>query len=222
MFGAPVALPDHAFRACVATQRVQRRIVELREKWQSEGGKWPASVKAMRARIGLNTGQCVVGNMGSSTRFNYTMMGDNVNLAARMESGAKSWGVYTMCTEATKLACGPRGLERLVFRPLGRITVMGRSQAVPIHEIVGLQESVADTTRECLELFALGLERYYARDWEGAGALFQRSAALEPNVPRRTPGVTSNPSLVYLDIVGNYKISPPPADWDGVYVMKGK
>jgi adenylate cyclase len=222
MFGAPVALPDHAFRACVATQRVQRRIVELREKWQSEGGKWPASVKAMRARIGLNTGQCVVGNMGSSTRFNYTMMGDNVNLAARMESGAKSWGVYTMCTEATKLACGPRGIERLVFRPLGRITVMGRSQAVPIHEIVGLQESVADTTRECLELFALGLERYYARDWEGAGALFQRSAALEPNVPRRTPGMTSNPSLVYLDIVGNYKISPPPADWEGVYVMKGK
>jgi adenylate cyclase len=176
----------------------------------------------MRARIGLNTGQCVVGNMGSSTRFNYTMMGDDVNLAARMESGARSWGVYTMCTEATMLACGAKGLARLVFRPLGRIAVVGRSQAVPIHEIVGLQESVADATRECVGLFTQGLDRYYLRDWAGAGAWFQRSAALEPNVPGRTPGVISNPSLVYLDIVGNYKINPPPDDWNGVYVMKEK
>jgi adenylate cyclase len=176
----------------------------------------------MRARIGLNTGQCVVGNMGSSTRFNYTMMGDDVNLAARMESGARSWGVYTMCTEATMLACGAKGLARLVFRPLGRIAVVGRSQAVPIHEIVGLQESVNDTTRECIGLFTQGLDRYYMRDWEGAGALFQRSAALEPNVPGPTPGVIGNPSLVYLDIVGNYKVMPPPHDWDGVHLMKEK
>ena len=222
MFGAPIALPDHALRACVASQRVHRQLAELRAKWQGEGDKWPAIVGKMQTRIGLNCGRCVIGNMGSRTRFNYTMMGDDVNLAARMESGAKSWGVYSMCTEATRLACEQHGSGRLVFRPLGRIVVKGRKQAVPIHEIVGLAESVTTTTRECLGLFAQGLERYYARDWDGALARFRRSAGLEPNLPGQTPGVISNPSLVYLEIAEHYKIEPPAANWDGVYVMKEK
>jgi adenylate cyclase len=222
MFGAPIALPDHALRACVASQRVHRRLAELRAKWQGEGDKWPPIVWKMQSRIGLNSGRCIIGNMGSRTRFNYTMMGDNVNLAARMESGAKSWGVYAMCTEATRLACEQHGGGQLVFRPLGLIVVKGRQQAVPIHEIVGLAESVTAATRECLGLFAQGLERYYARDWDGALALFRRSAGLEPNIPGQTPGVMSNPSLVYLGIAEQYKIEPPAENWDGVHVMKEK
>ena len=222
MFGAPVAQPDHAFRACVATQRVQRKLADLRAKWQGEGDRWPAIVSNMQSRIGLNTGRCVIGNIGSGTRFNYTMMGDEVNLASRMESGAKSWGVYTMCTEATRVACTQHGGDRLVFRPLGRIVVKGRTSAVPIHEIVGLAEFVPATAREGVGLFTQGLERYYARDWDGARIFFQRSAALEPNVPGQTPGVLSNPSLVYLGIVEHLKSEPPPADWAGVYVMKEK
>ncbi|HEY1109187.1 MAG TPA: adenylate/guanylate cyclase domain-containing protein, partial [Opitutaceae bacterium] len=91
-FGAPVPFKDHAYRACVATQLVHRKLGELREKWRSEGGKWPEIVWNMQSRIGVNSGTCVVGNMGSRARFNYTMMGDDVNLAARMESGAKFWG----------------------------------------------------------------------------------------------------------------------------------
>jgi adenylate cyclase len=222
MFGAPIALPDHALRACIASQRVHRQLAELRAKWQGEGDKWPSIVWKMQSRIGLNSGRCIIGNMGSRTRFNYTMMGDDVNLAARMESGAKSWGVYSMCTEATRLACEQHGSGRLVFRPLGLIVVKGRKQAVPIHEIVGLAESVTTTTRECLGLFAQGLERYHARDWDGALTLFRRSADLEPNVPGQTPGVMGNPSLVYLGIAEHYKIEPPVANWDGVYVMKEK
>lgn len=222
MFGAPVALADHALRACVASQRIQQRQAELRAKWAAEGERWPAVAAAMRTRIGLNTGRSVVGNMGSRTRFNYTMMGDDVNLAARMESGAKSWGVYTMCTEATKAACGPQGQERLVFRPLGRIVVKGRTQPVPIHEIVGLQEAVSDRTHECIGRFTEGLERYYARDWDGALERFCRSAALEPNAPGREAGVTSNPSLVYQAIVERCRADPPPADWGGVQVMRQK
>ena len=222
MFGAPFPLPDHAFRACVATQRVQRKLAELRAKWKSEGDKWPAIVSNMQSRIGLNTGRCVIGNMGSRTRFNYTMMGDDVNLAARMESGAKSWGVYTMCTEATRLACTQHGGDRLVFRPLGRIVVKGRTQAVPIHEIVGFKEAVPAPMHECIGLFTQGLERYYARDWDGALTFFRRSAALEPNASGQTPDMPGNPSLVYLGIVEHYQSAPPPADWAGVYVMKEK
>jgi len=222
MFGAPVALPDHAARACVAALRVQERVGELRAKWKGEGDKWPEIVWAMRSRIGLNTGRCVVGNMGSRTRFNYTMMGDDVNLAARMESGAKSWGVYSMCTEATRLACVAHGGERVVFRPLGRIVVKGRTQPVPIHELVGFRDGIPAPAQECIGFFSQALERYYSRDWDGALALFRRSAALEPNQPGQAPGISSNPSLVYQGITEHYQAEPPPADWDGVFVMKEK
>ncbi len=222
MFGAPIPMPDHAYRACVATQRVHLKLAELREQWKGEGEKWPEIVWKMQTRIGLNTGVCMIGNMGSRTRFNYTMMGDDVNLAARMESGAKSWGAYTMVTEATKLSCEKHGGDHVVFRPLGRIVVKGRTKAVPIFEIVGLKENVSDQTRECLAVFEQGLARHYARDWDGALALFAKSRELEFNVPGKTPGVVSNPSLVYLEITTHYKESPPPDHWDGVFIMKEK
>lgn len=222
IFGAPLPLADHALRACVASQRIQAKLEELRQKWRSEGSKWPEIVWQMRSRIGLNSGETIVGNIGSRTRFNYTMMGDNVNLAARMESGAKSWGVYTMCTEATKIACERADASRVVFRPLGRIVVKGRSAAVAIYEIVGLEETVIAQTRECIRIFAEGLEKFYARDWTAAIELFGKSLPLESNQPGVTPGVTSNPSLVYLDITRHYQAEPPPEGWDGTYVMKEK
>jgi adenylate cyclase len=222
MFGAPIPLPDHAYRACVATQLVHVKLNELRTKWRDEGEKWPEIVKKMQSRIGLNSGQAIIGNMGSRTRFNYTMMGDNVNLAARMESGSKSWGVYSMCSEATKTMCEKYG-DRVVFRPLSRLVVKGRSQAVPVYEIVGLKETVTDQARECIALFEQALAKYYARDWDGALALFAKSRDLEPNVPGKTPGVVSNPSIVYIEKVVPERIEEPPGpDWDGRYEMKEK
>ncbi|WP_221030346.1 CHASE2 domain-containing protein [Actomonas aquatica] len=222
MFGAPVDLADHAYKACLTALLVQQRLDELRAKWTAEGDKWPDMVHRMRTRIGLNTGKCMIGNMGSRTRFNYTMMGDNVNLAARMESGAKAWGAFTMVADTTRVACEQHGGDRIVFRRLGRITVQGRSQPVPIHEVTGLREQVSDRTLECLALFDQGLEKYYARDWEGAAALFKRSAELEPLIPGQAPGVKANPSLVYQKIVAETAAKPPPPDWDGVYHMTSK
>lgn len=222
MFGAPIPAKDHAYRACVATQRVHHKLAELRTKWEEENEKWPEIVWNMQTRIGLNSGVCMIGNMGSRTRFNYTMMGDNVNLAARMESGAKAWGAYTMCAEATKISCEEHGGDRLVFRRLGLIVVKGRSQAVPIYEIVGLKENVTDQTRECIRLFEEGLDKHYALDWDGAQACLEQSKEIEPNMPGVTPGVTKNPSMVYLDIVAGYRVNPPPEGWDGVHVMTEK
>jgi len=221
MFGAPITLNEHAYRACITSQRVQQKLAELRMKWRAEGDKWPEIVWSMQTRIGLNSGNCIVGNMGSRTRFNYTMMGDDVNLAARMESGAKSWGAYTMCSEATKLACA-RGGDRVIFRPLGRIVVKGRTRATLIYEIVGLRESISANTLKCIELFSNGLDCYHAQDWAGATEYFHQSSELEPNIPGEAIGVSSNPSLVYLDIVSLFKSDPPGSDWDGVYVMKEK
>ncbi len=222
MFGAPVDLADHAYKACLASQKVQFALGELRQKWTQEGDKWPSLVHAMRTRIGLNTGLCMIGNMGSRNRFNYTMMGDNVNLAARMESGAKSWGSFSMVAESTRLACEKFGGDHIVFRPLGRIVVKGRSKPVPIHDIVGLKEHVTQQTRECVGLFEEGMQLYYARNWAEALKRFERSAQLEPHIPGRDLGVSSNPSLVYQRIVSATEKSPPPDDWDGTYVMTEK
>ena len=221
-FGAPVVLPDHAYRACVASQLVHHRLAELRAKWQSEGDRWPEIVWRMQSRIGLNSGAATIGNMGSPTRFNYTMMGDNVNLAARMESGAKQYGVYTMVTESTKLACEKHGGGRVVFRYLEKIVVKGRSMPVPIYEIVGLKENVIPQTQECLEIFGRGMERYLAQDWTGAEADFTRSAGLEPNQPGKNGGVEINPSLALLTRCRYLREHPPGAAWSGVYVMKEK
>jgi adenylate cyclase len=222
MFGAPVALQGHPHKACLAALRVQKRIGELRAKWKGEGDKWPEIVHRLQSRIGLNTGSAVVGNMGSHTRFSYTMMGDDVNIAARMESGAKSWGVYSMCTEATRVSCEQVESGRIVFRRLGRITVKGRDQPVPIHELVAFSEDASDQTRECVEIFERGLVKYYERDWDGAIALLRRSEALEVNGLGRTPGSETNPSLIYIGIAEGYRSAPPPEDWGGVHHMKEK
>jgi len=222
MFGGLVPLKDHAFRACVASQLVHRKLRELREKWKGEGDKWPEIVWRMQSRIGLNSGPTVVGNMGSQARFNYTMMGDNVNLAARMESGSKAYGVYTMVTEATKRACEEHGGDRMVFRYLDKIVVMGRSIPVPIYEIVGLKEDVTEQTQECLLLFAMAMALYLARDWDNAEAKFASSAELEPNRPGVTPGVETNPSLTMISRCHHMRKHPPEPGWIGVYHMKEK
>lgn len=223
MYGAPLALPDHAHKACLSALRVQRRVRELREKWSHEAEKqWPEIVLRMQTRIGLNSGRAVVGNMGSNTRFSYTMMGDTVNLAARMESGSKSFGVYTMCTEVTRAACVAVQSDAVVFRPLGAIVVKGRNAPVPVHELVGLVADVSATTHQCLAVFAEGIACYQARDWDGALERFAASAKLEPNQPGITPGVTTNPSLLYQKLVLQLRADPPAADWNGAYTMTEK
>jgi adenylate cyclase len=134
-FGAPVHMPDHALKACITSQRMQKKQRELKEKWKSESKKWPEVVTHMQTRIGLNTGLVITGNMGSSTRFNYTMMGDNVNLAARCESACKLYGVYTIATEDTKTESEKYGND-CVFRLLDKIVVVGRTKPVTVYEIV--------------------------------------------------------------------------------------
>lgn len=221
IYNAPVPVPDHAYRACVAAIRVQAGIEELRQKWRSEGDKWPPIVHYLRARLGLNTGEAIVGNMGSRQRFSYTMMGDNVNLAARMESGAKSLGVYTMITEATKVEA-EKHKDDIAFRFLDKIVVKGRSLPVPVYEVVGFRAELTAETLECLSLHAQAVERYLAQDWDGARALFEKSAALERYQPSKAHYIESNPSLIMIERCHKMKEHPPGPNWDGVYVMKEK
>jgi adenylate cyclase len=149
------------------------------------------------------------------------MMGDNVNLAARMESGAKSLGVYTMVTDSTRQACEKHG-DRVVFRFLDRIIVKGRTQPVPVHQIVCLRENLTDRRAECLDLFAQGIARYLEQDWDGAIALFQQSYPLEFSRAGTYPIHEVTPSSVFLGRCADMKKNPPGRDWDGVFKMKEK
>ena len=213
MFGAPVPLEAHAHSGCRAALLIQKRQLELREKWRQEGD-WPGIVYEMKTRIGLNSGPAIVGNMGSRRRQNYTMMGDTVNLAARSESGAKSYGVYTMITGETKVLA-EQHKDDIAFRYLDKIVVKGRTLPAEVYEVVGFKNELSAKTKECLEVFQQGIERYLAQDWDGAKALFERSAKLETHQD-------DNPSLVMLKRCDALKAAPPAADWDGVYVMKSK
>ncbi len=217
MFGAPVALPDHAYRACVASQRVQLQLEELRKRWSLDGQAWTSSLGSMRTRIGLNSGAAVVGNIGSHTRFNYTMMGDSVNLAARLESAAKTYGVRTLVSEQTRQACEQHGKE-CVFRFIDRIVVKGRSQPVSIFEVVGLRSELNDSAHDCIGEFERGLTAYMKQDWEAAAAAFTKSVRLE----NANLSSELNPSWVFLQRCAFLRQNPPEANWDGVWVMRNK
>lgn len=221
MINDPVPVRDHAYRGCLAAALMQEKQMELRAKWAAQGDRWPAVVSLMRTRMGLNTGEATVGNMGTPGRLNYTMMGDNVNLAARCESGAKSAGCYALVTEATRHEAEQHGQD-IVFRFVDRWQVKGRSQPVAMHEIMGIAGRVPQEALECRELYEQALRHYFAREFAAAIELLERSLPLEPFNPERVPESPTCPSLVLIQRCRAMLVNPPAEDWDGVYVMKTK
>ena len=214
-------MSDHAYQGVKTAVRMQMEQVELRKKWKAEGDKWPDIVSKMQTRIGLNTGTATVGNMGALDRFNYTMMGDMVNLAARSESGAKAYGAYIMITEDTKRAAEKQG-SGIAYRYLDKIVVKGRTQPVEMYEVTGFNDVIGQEALDCLDLFQQGIDNYLKQEWDKAEALFERAKELEPNKPSVTPGVKDNPSMILIDRVRAMRDNPPGDDWDGVYIMTSK
>lgn len=220
MFGAPIPYPDHAYRAVACTIAMQKMQEELCERWKKDA-TLPEKVHNMRTRIGLNSGEAVVGNIGSRRRFNYTMMGDNVNLGARCESGAKSYGVYTMITGDTRKAA-METKDDVCYRYLDKIVVQGRSLPVKVYEVIGYHSEVSSETKQCLDIFAKAIEAYLEQDWMRAQELFQEASRFEFFQPDRDHGVSKNPSIVMADRCLEMKANPPGEDWDGVYTMTTK
>ena len=201
MYGAPIPMKDHAYQSVKTAILMQQKQIELREKWKYEEEKWGKChglVSQMQTRIGCNTGTATVGNMGALDRFNYTMMGDMVNLAARCESGAKAYGAYIMVTEETKLD-SEKTKDDIAFRYLDKIVVKGRSQPVAMFEPTGFMSELDQETQDCLDCFRQGIDKYLLQDWDGALSLFEKAKNLEPNKPGVTPGVKDNPSMILID-----------------------
>ncbi len=221
MYNAPIPIEHHAYKACRAAALIQKRQAELRKKWADEGDKWPSIVPKMRTRIGLNTGSAIVGNMGSLTRFNYTMMGDTVNLAARCESGAKSVGVFTLVTEQTRNEAVASGSD-LVFRYVDKWQVKGRSKPANMYELLGFRDELDANAIDAVRIYERGLSKYFERDFSGAIEEFEKAAKLELFQPDEELGIKLNPSLIMIQRCQHMQEFPPPEGWDGVYVMQTK
>ena len=213
-FGAPMPMEDHAHQACFTALDMQDKLGDLRKKWVSEGDKWPQIVHEMRMRIGVNTGLIVTGNMGSAMRMNYTMMGDTVNLAARLESAAKQYGVYSMLSQYTYEIVK----DKFECRQLDKITVVGKSEPVIIYELMAEKGKLAPDSVTMIELYGQGLTAFYAQQWDKAIEILTQSDKLEPH---RGYSKTT-PSQKIISYCNEFKATPPPADWDGVIKLTDK
>jgi len=213
-FGAPMPMEDHPKQACLTALDMQNKLADLRKKWISEGDKWPKIVHEMRMRIGINTGPIVTGNMGSATRMNYTMMGDSVNLAARLESAAKQYGVFIMISHFTY------DLVKNDFeaRQLDKITVVGKSEPVTVFELLSEKGKLSPELQKLVDLYSQGMAQFYAKEWDTAIATLTQAEEYEPH---KTYTKTT-PSRNIIKLCNEYKVNPPPQNWDGVNRLESK
>jgi len=214
-FGAPIEQEDHANRACVVALRMQEQLAALRSKWADESDKWPALIHDMRMRIGLNAGDIVTGNMGSRTRMNYTMMGDVVNTAARLEASAKQYGIYIQTTKSTLELAGP---DKFEWRDIDKVKVVGKTEPVEAVEIMAAAGELPEDLQRMKAVYDEGLALYRQQDWDKARKKFQKSEGLEEVFPKRP----TNPSRVYIERCEYFKANPPGPDWDGSWTLTAK
>ncbi|SOD11918.1 adenylate cyclase [Fibrobacter sp. UWB16] len=226
-FGAPVKYDDHARRGCNTALDMQSELLRLRKKWVGEGQKWPEVVHNMHMRIGINTGNIVTGNMGSTMRKNYTMMGDEVNLAARLESAAKQYGAYIHVCKNTIDQLVEQKIDSLyIYRSLDIIRVVGKDEPVETFELLAYaNDQKADSLHKLCELWAQARSAYLNMQWNKAIELFTKCLEFEPHLPERDPGSKTCPSQVYIKRCLAYKQNPPASageKWDGIFTATEK
>ena len=212
-YGAPAPVENHEVKSCITALEMQRALAELREKWKREND-WPDIVYSMQHRIGLNSGRMVTGNMGSEMRMNYTMMGDTVNLAARLESSAKQYGVYNFVGENTYESAK----DEFIFRFLDFVQVKGKNIPVKVYELVSEKNNADNESINLIRTFEKGLDHYFQKDWDSAIKYFEKANSLEDHFDSRN----TTPSSVYIDRCTMFKENPPDDDWDGVWAMTSK
>ncbi len=213
-YGAPAPVDDHEYWACLTAVKMQERLAELREKWQGEGDRWPEIVHHMQNRIGVNTGSMVTGNMGSTMRMNYTMMGDTVNLAARLEASAKQYGVYIQVADDSYKACK----DKFIWRDLDYVIVMGKSEPAQVFELISEAGKMPAGYDKLLPAYHEAVKLYRNQDWKKAIEAFKASDELEDMFPVRK----TNPSRIYIPRCEHYRDNPPGDDWDGSWALTKK
>ncbi len=202
VYGAPLHVEDHAIRACRTALSMQAALAPLNDSWKQKG------LPEIRIGIGINTGEMSVGNMGSQRRFDYTVMGDAVNLGARLESLTKSYNVGILVGEET------RRLARThyAFREIDRVRVLGRSAAASVYELTGTASAPGFTDAQ-QTLFAQGLAAYRDQDWK---VCEERLTAFLAEVPG------DGPSTTLLERLDDLRSTDLGETWDGVFDQRVK
>ncbi|MCI0706433.1 MAG: CHASE2 domain-containing protein [Ignavibacteriae bacterium] len=203
-WGAPIPQKDHALRACLAALEMQKRLEQMRPTWKKKGKP------QLHVRCGINTGTMIVGNMGGKDRFDYTIIGDSVNLASRLEGANKQYESKIMISEFThKHVQG-----KVVVRELDLIQVKGKTEPIKVFELLGATDMQRTSEqKEADEMYSEGLTLYRQRKWDEAIAYMNQAYQLDP---------TCYVSQVYAQRATLYQLHPPPDDWNGVFVMTTK
>jgi adenylate cyclase len=201
-WGAPKPEPEHARNAILAGIEMQQKLQELQPYFKKRG--WPE----IHVGVGINTGKVSVGNMGSEVRVAYTVMGDAVNLASRLEGITKQYGVGLMVGENTKNA-----VPDFVYRELDLVKVKGKNEPIAIYEPLGLNGEVDKAVLEELDLYRQALELYRKQDWDQAELQLNNLQRMHPECKLYQ---------VYAERLAYFRNNPPGADWDGVFVFQTK
>jgi len=201
LWGAPVHFSGHALKACEAALAMQAAVQGLQREWQNRG--WPP----LYPRLGVHSGPVIAGNIGSQELFNYTAIGDTVNLAARLEGANKVYGTNILLSGSTYR----RVKEVMLARELDLIQVKGREQPVAVYELLGRLGEGGKW--EWLLPFEAGREAYRRQAWEEAMDRFQAVLGLKPD---------DRPAQVFLERCRRFRQEPPPHDWQGIYTLESK
>jgi len=202
VWGAPLEQTDHPVRACRTALKMLDRLSKMQQKWEAEG------TPRLDIGIGLNTGLMVAGNMGSDRRFDYTVMGDSVNLASRLEGINKEYGTQVVISEFTY----EQVKDDFFCRELDAVKVKGKARPVKIFELLALR-SKEDPRVAIIKPFAQGLEHYRAQEWERAENRFKEVLRISPE---------DAAAQLYLQRIVALRQEPPPPGWDGVFTMTKK
>jgi adenylate cyclase len=203
-WGAPLPQADHALRGCITALQMQKSLVDLNDAWRK------LQRPPLRVRIGLNTGDMVVGNMGATGKFAYTVIGDSVNLASRLEGANREYRTGIMVSHRTYELVR----EKILGRELDRIAVKGRTEPVRVYELLMMRdEKGAEQLNDFLNRYAEAMAHYFERRWLEAGKSFEAALALRPD---------DYPAQLHLERITTYLQHPPPDNWNGIFVMKTK
>lgn len=202
-WGAPLDQPDHATLCCHAAIEMQEYMHEMREQLRKDGRP------ELTVRMGINSGPMVVGNMGSAQRMDYTIMGDAVNLAARLEGANKFYASDTMISDATYV----QAKESVDARELDIVRVIGKKEPVTIYQLIAKKDEASSEKVDMLRHYRAGLDDYKNRNYTDAIGKFENALAVIPG---------DGPSRTYLSRCKEYLDNPPPEDWDGVFQFTSK
>lgn len=204
-FNAPKEIKDHALLACYSAIEMHQIEGELNKRYLKE----KMSPSPLLTRIGINTGNAVVGNMGTEKKLNYTMIGHSVNLAARLEGVNKQYGVYSLISQMTY----EEVKDHVIVRLLDKVRVKGIHEPVRLYNLIGKKGEVEDKLLDAIDQFHQALGTFEKRQWKDANKAFKAVMELLPE---------DKPCIKYIDRCQNYIKKPPPKNWDGVYNLLEK